>query len=306
MSLRHWLIIFLLGMGWGSSFFFNEILLRELGPITVGLGRVGMGAIGCWIWLVMRKKPWAVPRAAMVQLAVFGIFQYAIPLTIYPVMQQFITSSAAGIVNAITPIMVVLVSHVWPAGERATPLKSVGVVLGFLGIVVMTVPSFQGQGASNPWALIATMVAPLCYGVALNLLRRMDAMDRTVLTAWSLTFGALMIAPLALWVEGPPVITEAATLGALVIIGFVLTSASFIVLFWLIPIVGGTTASTITFIAPISAVLLGVLVLNEVIGVFHLAGMALIFSGLLFIDGRLMWIFQRRAGDFAANVQPKG
>jgi len=303
MTLRYWLVIFLLGMGWGSSFFFNEILLRELGPISVGLGRVGMGAVGCWIWLFARRTPWAVPRAAFGQLAVFGAVQYAIPLTIYPVMQQFITSSAAGIVNAITPIMVVLVSHVWPAGERATPLKSVGVVFGFLGIVVMTVPSFQGQGASNPWALIATMAAPLCYGVALNLLRRMDAMDRTVLTAWSLTFGALLIAPLALWAEGAPVITMAETWRALVIIGFVLTSASFIVLFWLIPIVGGTTASTITFIAPISAVLLGVLVLNEDIGIFHIAGMALIFAGLLFIDGRLMRLF--RAGA-TADAQPKG
>jgi len=303
MTLRYWLVIFLLGMGWGSSFFFNEILLRELGPISVGLGRVGMGAVGCWIWLLARRTPWAVPRAAFGQLAVFGAVQYAIPLTIYPVMQQFITSSAAGIVNAITPIMVVLVSHVWPAGERATPLKSVGVVFGFLGIVVMTVPSFQGRGASNPWALIATMAAPLCYGVALNLLRRMDAMDRTVLTAWSLTFGALLIAPLALWAEGAPVITMAETWRALVIIGFVLTSASFIVLFWLIPIVGGTTASTITFIAPISAVLLGVLVLNEDIGIFHIAGMALIFAGLLFIDGRLMRLFRVGA---TADAQPKG
>ncbi len=303
MTLRHWLVIFLLGMGWGSSFFFNEILLRELGPITVGLGRVGMGALGCWFWLVLRKKPWSVPRAAMVQLAVFGAFQYAIPLTIYPVMQQFITSSAAGIVNAITPIMVVLVSHVWPEGERATPLKSAGVVLGFLGIVVMTVPSFQGQGPSNPWALIATISAPVCYGVALNLLRRMDAMDRTVLTAWSLTFGAVMIAPLALWVEGSPVITRAETWGALIVIGFVLTSASFIVLFWLIPIVGGTTASTITFIAPISAVLLGVLVLNEEIGIFHIAGMALIFAGLLFIDGRVVRVFRARD---VVDAQPRG
>lgn len=303
MTLRYWLVIFLLGMGWGSSFFFNEILLRELGPITVGLGRVAMGALGCWIWLLMRRKPWAVPRAALVQLGVFGLFQYAIPLTIYPVMQQFITSSAAGIVNAITPIMVVLVSHVWPGGERATPAKTAGVVFGFLGIVVMTIPSFQGQGASNPWALIATVSAPLCYGVALNLLRRMDAMDRTVLTAWSLSFGALLIAPLALWAEGTPAITRTETWGALAFIGFVLTSASFIILFWLIPIVGGTTASTITFIAPISAVLLGVLVLSEEVGVFHIAGMALIFAGLLFIDGRLM----RRVGiGRVADVQPKG
>ena len=63
MTVRHWLVIFVLGIGWGSSFFFNEILLRELGPITVGLGRVGMGAIGCWLWLSVRRVSGAVPRA---------------------------------------------------------------------------------------------------------------------------------------------------------------------------------------------------------------------------------------------------
>ncbi len=296
MTVRHWLVIFVLGIGWGSSFFFNEILLRELGPITVGLGRVGMGAVGCWLWLSVRRVSAAVPRAALAQLALFGTVQYAVPLTIYPVMQQFITSSAAGIVNAMTPIMVVLVSHVWPQGERATPLKSAGVVLGFAGIVVMAIPAMRGQGPSNPWALLGTISAPLCYGIAVNLLRRMDAMDRTVLTAWSLSFGALIIAPLAIWAEGVPVITRPETWGALLFIGFVLTSASFIVMFWLIRIVGGTIASTITFIAPVSAVFLGVVILNEEIGAFHIAGMALIFAGLLFIDGRAMRVFGRRVG----------
>lgn len=297
MTARYWVLIFLLGIGWGSSFFFNEILLRELGPITVALGRVGVGALGCWIWIFATGSVRAVPGAALASLALFGLVQYAFPLTIYPVMQQFITSSAAGIVNAMTPIMVVLVSHVWPAGERATPQKSVGVAFGFAGIVVMAWPSFLGQGASNPWALVGTISAPLCYGIALNLLRRFAGMDRTVLTAWSLTLGTIMIAPVALLSEGMPVITQAQTWGALFVIGFVLTSASFILLFWLIPIVGGTTASTITFIAPVSAVLLGVLVLGEEVGVFHAAGMTLIFAGLLFIDGR----FLRRIGAVRAG-----
>ncbi len=288
MTLRHWLLIFLLGMGWGSSFYFNEILLRELGPLTVGLGRVGTGALGCWIWVLLSRKSWRIPRAGLAWLAVFGMFQYAIPLSIYPFTQQFITSSAAGIVNAMTPIMVVLVSHVWPEGERATFAKSIGVAFGFAGIVVMTIPSFQGQGASNPWALIATMSAPLCYGISLNLLRKLSGLDRTVLTAWSLTLGAMMLVPVALLSDGVPHITLAETWFALGFIGFVLTSAAFILMFWLIPIVGGTTASTITFIAPVSSVFLGVLLLGEVIGPYHIAGMTLIFGGMLFIDGRIV------------------
>ncbi|SLN29295.1 putative DMT superfamily transporter inner membrane protein [Pseudoruegeria aquimaris] len=287
MQLRYWGLILLLGLGWGSSFFFNEILLRELGPLTVALGRVGTGALGCWIWLLARRAPMRIPAGSLGVLTLFAAIQYAIPLTVFPVTQQYITSSAAGIVNATTPVMAVAVSHFWPGGERATWMKSIGVGLGLAGIVVLVSPAFRGQGASDPWALLATMIAPFCYGIALNLMRRFDGMNRTLLTAWSLLIGTAMLAPVALGLEGMPHIERAETWAALFVIGFVLTAGAFILLFWLIPIVGGTTASTITFLTPVSAVLLGVLILAEPIGPAQIAGMAVIFSGLIFIDGRL-------------------
>ena len=184
-----------------------------------------------------------------------------------------------------TPIMVVIVSQVWPGGERAAWIKSIGVALGFVGIVVLVSPAFAGQGTSNPWALLATMAAPLCYGIALNLMRRFDGMDRTVLTAWSLMLGTAILVPVALGREGMPVITLAQTWVALAILGGVLTAGAFILLFWLIPRVGGTTASTITLIAPISAVLLGAWLLGEVVTAPQLTGMGIILTGLLFVEG---------------------
>ena len=288
MPLRYWIIVFVLGFSWGASIFFNEILLRELGPLTTALGRVGAGALGCWIWLAATGRKAAVPRSALGLLALFGLIQYAVPLAIFPITQQYITSSAAGIINAMTPVMVVAVSHVWPGGERATWAKSVGVGLGLLGIAVLVSPSFDGQGTSNPWAMLATMAAPLCYGVALNLMRAFDGMDRTVLTAWSLLLGAVMLLPVAITMEGVPQITRVETWAALFVIGFVLTAAAFIVLFWLIPQIGGTNASTITLLTPVSALLLGAFALNEVIEAAQLAGMVVILLGLFFIDGRIL------------------
>lgn len=291
MPMRYWAIILLLAAGWGSSFFFNEILLRELGPLTVGLGRVAFGALGCWIWLLGRKSIQGgrvgLGNVNLAVLLLFSAFQYAIPLTLYPVTQQYITSSAAGVVNAMTPIMVVIVSHLWPQGEKMTFLRSVGVGLGFCGIVLLAVPALQGQGESDPLALFATMGAPLCYAIALNLIRWMDGMDRVLLTTWSLTFATILLLPSTLISEGLPVIQEATTWYALFTIGFVLTSAAFILLFWLIPLVGGTTASTITFIAPVSSVLLGVLILNETLALIQYLGMVVIFFGMLFVDGRI-------------------
>ena len=288
MAIWYWIIIFVLGMGWGSSFFFNEILLRELGPVSTSAGRIVFGALGCWLWMIVARKSARVTRAQIGWLALFSLFQYTIPLTIYPVTQQFITSSAAGIVNAMTPIMVVVISHLWPEGEKATFTKSIGVALGFVGIVIVGLPSFQGLGESDPIALVATLFAPVCYAVALNLIRKLDGISRASMTAWSLAFGAAIMGPMALLTEGAPVITRAETWASLLIIGFVLTSASFILLFWLIPRVGGTTASTITLIAPISSIWLGVAILSEEILPIQLLGMGVIFAGLLFVDGRLV------------------
>lgn len=288
MSTRYWIAIFLLGMGWGSSFFLNEILLREMTPLMVGLGRVGLGALGCWLWLFAVGRPGWMPSGTLRVLLLFALAQYAVPLSVFPVMQQHITSSAAGIINAMTPIMVVLVSHFWPGGEQATRLRVLGVMLGFFGIVLLVSPAFRGQGASDPWALVATMIAPLCYGFALNIMRKLDAMDRTLLTAWSLTLGTVMLAPVALGVEGMPQITRTETWIALGVIGFALTSGAFILMFWLIPRVGGTVASTVTFLTPVSAVLLGVLVLGEALMPIQMLGMAVIFTGLIAIDGRLL------------------
>lgn len=291
----NWALIFLLGMSWGSSFFFNEILLRELGPMWVAAGRVGIGALGCWAWLLVSRSPLRIPSGLWPALALFALFQYAMPMTVYPVTQQYITSSAAGIINAMTPIMVVIVSHFWPDGEQATMGKVLGAILGFAGIIILAIPDIRAQqGSSTPIALLATMVAPLCYGVALNMLRGLVGVDRVLMTAWSLTIGTVIILPVSITLEGVPTITRAETWASLLIIGLVLTAAAFILLYWLVPRVGGTTASTLTFIAPVSAVLLGVYVLGEILTLVHLAGMTVILIGLLFIDGRLASLFRNR------------
>ena len=239
MPVRYWALIFVLGIGWGSSMFFNEILLRELGPFQTGLGRVGFGALGCWLWLAASGRTGRVSPAFLRDAAIFGLLQYAVPLTIFPAAQQVITSGEAGIINALTPVMVVIVSHLWPGGERATWLKSLGVAAGFAGIVTLALPAL-GQGGGGAFgALLFCMLAPFCYGLAVNWFRRFGRTDPAVITAWSLLAGTLALLPVVLMTEGMPVINRPATWGALFFIGFVLTAASFILLFWLSATGGG-------------------------------------------------------------------
>lgn len=288
MSLRYWVLIFALGMGWGASFYFNAVLLREVGPLTVSMGRVALGAVGCWAYVLATGRSFAMPAIVLRQMLVLGIVQFAVPFAIYPVSQEYITSGVAGIVNAMTPIMVVILSHLWPGGERATKAKSVGVLFGFSGIVILAFPALKSGGGSELWAVLGALLAPVSYAIALNYVRRLGGIEHSVLAAFSLTGATLFMVPLALAVEGRPVIAHAETWASFAVVGFLLTSASFIVMYWLLPRVGATNISTVTFIAPVSAVLLGAYLLGETILLPHLLGMAAIFCGLLMIDGRIL------------------
>ena len=288
MPLRYWLIIALLSVGWGATFLLNEIMIRDMGPLWAAFGRVGIGAVGCWVWLIATKGPKTIGTAPLWAMGVFGLVQYATPLAVYPMAQQYITSSAAGVVNAMTPVIAVVVTHFWPGGDRVTPSKFVGVLLGFAGIVLLALPSFLGQGSSDPLALVLTLLAPLCYAIALNWVRRFDGMNRVTLTAWSMTLGALLLLPVTVSQEPVPQISQWETVAALLTSGLVLTAGAFIVFFWLLPRVGAISASTIPLIATASAVILGVMVLNERLNGLQYTGIAVVFVGLLFVDGRIL------------------
>ncbi|SDX57082.1 Permease of the drug/metabolite transporter (DMT) superfamily [Ruegeria halocynthiae] len=303
MALKYWLVICILGIGWGMSFMFNAILLRELGPLSVSMGRVAFGALGCWLYVIGARLPVRLTMARAVGLLGFGALSYAAPFAFYALGQQQIASGVAGIVNATTPAFAVIVSHFWPGSERATLLKSLGVICGFTGIVVLSLPVLNAGATSEFWAILLILCAPVCYAFSLNIARSFRDMQPVVLVALALTGATLAIAPLALWREGLPHITRVETWASLLMIGFVLTSAAFIAFYWLLPKVGPTNISTVTLIAPISALVLGTSVLGEALLPEHLLGMAAIFAGLLLIDGRIV---RRWRADKGNKDQPKG
>lgn len=282
---RDWTLIIILGIGWGTTFFFNEVLLREIGPLTVSFARVATAALFCWVWVALTGVKAMPERAAFGQLAIFGALMFALPFAIYPLGQQYVASGVAGIVNALTPVMVVIVSQFWPGGERASALKALGVVAGFAGILLLTLPA-MGDG-SRLFGTVFMVFAPVCYAVGMNYVRRLADMDVSAMVAWGFSFASILLLPIVLVAEGVPSDLSAPTWVSIAIIGCVLTGASFLVAFRILPRAGATKTSTVTFIAPVSALLIGTLVLGEELGPLHIAGMAAIFAGLLLIDGRL-------------------
>ena len=293
MPIRYWALIIMLGAIWGCSFLFNAVLIREISPLWVSAGRVTIGAVICWaFFFAMRRKApsdWRI----YAQLVVLGILNYAIPFALFPWSEEHLASGIVGVINGMTPMTTVIVSQLWPGGEKASWNKVVGVLVGLGGAVILASPSLAAGISGQALAYLAALGATLCYALTLNYARRFKAVDSTVVASSSLTAAALIMIPVALLFSGVPVITKTETWASLFGIGVFSTSFSFLLVYWLLPKVGATNLSLNTFITPISAIILGVLILHESFQPVHVIGIVVIFLGLVFIDGRLVKSWRR-------------
>lgn len=288
MKLQYWLLIILLGAVWGCSFLFNAVLIREISPLWVSAGRVSIGAAICWLVFFATRKKLPTDPNLYWQFLILGILNYAIPFALFPFAEQTVASSIVGVINGMTPMTTVIVSQLWPGGEKATWNKVVGVAIGFAGAVILALPSLGVGASAQVIGLLAAFIATLCYALTLNYARRFAKVEPYAVASASLTGAALISVPIALFFSGIPIIARPETWGALFGISVFSTSFSFLLVYWLLPRVGATNLSLNTFITPISAILLGVLVLHERFELIHIFGIVVIFLGLVFIDGRLV------------------
>ncbi|HHG90679.1 MAG TPA: DMT family transporter [Devosia sp.] len=288
MKIRDWLIITLLGAVWGSSFLFNAVLIREIGPLWVSAGRVGIGALGSWVFVFALKKRVPLDMGLYLHAFALGTLSYAIPFALFPLSQNYLASGVAAIINAMLPITTVIVSHFWLGGEKTSWNKSLGVAAGFTGVLILASPILASGGTSELWAIAACLLATLCYAVALNWTRSFNHVEPTVLAALALTGASFAAIPMAFLVHGAPSLATIEGWASVIAIGLFATAFAFQIMYRMLPRVGATNFSVTTFIAPVSAIILGTLLLNEKLLPAHYMGMAGIFIGLLLIDGRIL------------------
>lgn len=294
MLIKYWAAIAALGCLWGTSFPLNALVLQELGPKSIAAFRMALGALGCWGYLALSGRLQRFTVRQMAELTAFGIFTFTLPYLFFAHALQHIASGMTGIINAATPALTVAVSHYWPGGERATLLKTLGVIAGGAGIVLLSLPLIDGGQSTALWAMALALCAPLTGAISINIVPRFRDMDKVALVAMALTGGALAVLPFALWTENVPSGLSLSGLASLSMLGFVNTAAAFIVLYGLLPKVGTANVSVSTLIAPPVSLALGIWLLGEPLLSEHLAGMTVILFGLILIDGRLLQ--KRRQG----------
>ena len=294
MGAREWAMLIILSVLWGGSFFFVGVAVVDLPPLTIVTLRVGIAAIALWsIALAMGLRP---PKSAKVWAAflAMGLLNNVIPFVLIVWGQTQIASGLASILNATTPLFTVVVAGMLLPDERATPLKLVGVAVGFIGVVMMIGMPAIGAGDST-LAQVAIMAAALSYAFAGVYGRRFKAMvvSPIVIAAGQVTASALVMTPIALIVDGPLALEgpSMGTWASIIALAVLSTAVAYVIYFKLLESAGATNLLLVTLLVPVSAILLGSLFLNETLGLIHFIGIALIALGLSAIDGRL---WQRR------------
>ncbi len=292
MNRQDWTILLLLSFIWGGSFLFIEIAVETVPPLTFVLLRVAIAAGALWLYLIARRQTLPLPRGAVSAFLILALLNNVLPFILFAWAQTTITAGLGSILNAMTPIWGVIVAHLWTRDEKITPGKAIGVLLGFGGVAVLIGVDLLGEIGTRVWAQLACLAATFCYALAGVYGRRFGPMgiSPVAVSTGQFTASLFIMVPLVLLFE-PPWHTAAPTAeawAAIVALALLCTSYAYILYFRLIASAGATNALLVTFLVPISAILLGALFLGEVLEPRHFAGMALIGAGLAAIDGRLL------------------
>ncbi|MCB8837367.1 DMT family transporter [Aurantimonas sp. VKM B-3413] len=306
MTSGEWAMLAGLSVLWGGSFFFTGVAVKELPPLTIVTLRVGLAAMILTAILSLRGV--SLPRAPSVWAAFFGmgLLNNVLPFCLIVWGQTQIASGLASILNATTPLFGVVVAHVLTRDEAMTGLKASGVAAGFLGVVVMVGPAAAGAFDGEVLAELACLAAALSYAFAGVFGRRFKRMGVPPMAtaAGQVTASSVMLLPAALLVDRPWTLEMpgAASVAAIIAIATLSTALAYVIYFRILSTAGATNLLLVTFLIPVSAIVLGALVLGERLDARHFLGMALIGCGLAAIDGRL-WRRLRRTNPQASALK---
>lgn len=289
-------MLILLSLLWGGSFFFMKLSLAELPTFTIVFSRVGLAAITLLIYLKFSGK--ALPSGMNVWLAFFimGFLNNLVPFCLLVWGMTEIASGLAAILNATTPVFTILVAHFATSDERLSRNKVIGVLLGLAGVAVLIgFEALDGFSASI-LAMLACIGAALSYGLAAAYGRKFREMGvRPVRVAFGqVTASSLLLFPVAILVDSPRTLSMPGvnTWLALLALGIFSTAFAYVLYFRILEAAGATNIALVTLLVPVSAILLGWMVLGEILVFQHFVGMGLIGLGLVTIDGRLFrrWV----------------
>ena len=301
MNVGEWGLLVLLSVLWGGSFFFTKVIVQQVPPFTLILVRFtfAAGVLGAYLKAQRMPVPWTA--ATWAAFAGMGELNNLIPVAaLIAWSQQTIASGLSSVLIATTPVFSILVAHCFTTDDRMSANKVVGVALGVAGVAALVGIDTLDGSLRTFSAILGCLGAALSYGFANVFGRRFKRLGiaPTVGAFGQLVATAVMVAPAAFVFDRPWLLPPPSEVVWAAMIGLVLlsTALAYAIFFRLLGSAGTTNISLVTLLIPVSAILLGGLVLGERMSALQCVGMALIGLGLVVIDGRVWAGFRPGAG----------
>ena len=281
MSPADWSVLLTLSLIWGGSFLFMAIGLESFEPGLVTLLRVGFGALTL-LFIPAARRP--VPRAAWGRVALLGFTWMAFPLTLFPIAQQWIDSSVAGMLNSGMPLMTLLLA--WLVFNTPTgPRRLFGVLVGLVGILLISLPEVQAAG-TNAAGVVLVLIAVMSYGVAANIAGPLQrAYGSLPVISRALAFAAVLCIPFGL-VDGAQSSFSWGSLAACAAVGIGGTGVAYALAGLLTGRIGAVRFSVVTYVIPVVSIVLGVVFRDETVSAWAIAGTVVVLSGA-FLSSRV-------------------
>jgi drug/metabolite transporter (DMT)-like permease len=285
LTTQAWALIIALSIPWGGSFIFYRVLAAELPAFTIVLARVALAAPVLYALLRLRGQRLDIPWGAFL---VMGVLNNVIPFTLFAWAETRVTGGVAAVLNAFTPIATAIVLHAAGA-ERLTPARAAGVALGFAGVGVLVGPDLGTLGRDLV-ANLACLAATVSYAFSALWGRRLRHVPALQAATGQIVCSTLVLIPLAVLVDRPWTLPAPSPVTWLNLLGlaWISTAVAYVIFFRILAVAGAANLMLVTFLIPVSALVLGTVFLGETITPQALVGMGLIAAALAAIDGRVL------------------
>jgi drug/metabolite transporter (DMT)-like permease len=304
MKLKEWGAFVALGLIWGSSFLWIKIAVENVTPFVLVTLRVSFGLLGLLVVMVAQRQSLPRNRRTILKFVFMGIVNTVIPFLLITWGETKIDSSLASILNGTVPLFTIVIAHFWLRDEKITGPRLAGLILGFVGVVVLVAQDFNPSALQgNLLGQLAVLAAAISYAVALTFSRRYLRNTKPVVQSTMI----LVVATAAMWIVTPvadrTVVLPSTPLAWLAItwLGVLGLCIAYLLFFYLNNVWGPTRASLVTYVFPVVGVVLGIIFLNEALTWNMVVGSALVVCGILVVNFKVL--VRRQATAVAAAAK---
>jgi drug/metabolite transporter (DMT)-like permease len=289
-SSNRWLPTYLiLGFVWGCSFIFIKLGLEFLTPFGVAFVRCALGALTLLAWA--RYKGISLPKSKKMifHLWVVSLLLNVIPGVFFALAETEVTSVLAGIINAVTPLMTLLAIMVVTRDEKPKLYQVAGILIGFIGVLTV-LGAWKGLGDNPLWAILILLAAVTCYGFSFPYSRRFilpQKLQPESIAAGQVTMGALTLLPFFIYNGVVKYEYQSAPVLAMVALGVFGSGFAYIWNFKVMALAGSAIASSVTYLTPVVAVIVGIIFLQESIYWYEPVGALIVLLGAAIGQNRI-------------------